>query len=124
MAVRSGAFDGPFSLHSRTEDAPETNPEELIGAAHAGCFTMSLSNLLTEAGHPPEHLETDAAVTLEGGEGGGFSITTIALRTRGRVPGIDEEAFRRLAERAKETCPVSRALAGTQIAVDAQLTQP
>ena len=121
ISVGSGAFEGPFTLRARTEEGlPATNPEELIGMAHAGCFTMSLANLLGEEGHPADDLQTTAHVVLEQTEAG-FSITRIDLRTRGRVAGVDGDEFVRLAERAKATCPVSRALAATPITLDAQL---
>jgi len=97
-----------------------TNPEELIGAGHAGCFTMSLANLLEEAGHPPDDLQTTAKVRLEQLEAG-FSITRIELQTVGRVSGVDAQRFAELADQAKATCPVSRALAGTEITLEASL---
>jgi osmotically inducible protein OsmC len=122
IALGSGAFEGPFTLKARMEDVERaTNPEELIAAAEAGCFTMSLANELSEAGHPPADLRTTARVRLEQLERGGFTITEIALQTVGDVPGVDEATFARLAERAKATCPVSRALAGTTVTVDARL---
>ena len=121
ISVGSGVFEGPFTLRARTEEGVRgTNPEELIGAGHAGCFTMSLANLLSEEGHPPEDLQTTAHVVLEQLDTG-FTITRIELSTRGRVSGLDAAEFARLAEQAKATCPVSRALAGTQITLDAQL---
>jgi lipoyl-dependent peroxiredoxin len=121
LALGSGAFEGPFTLRARVEDGqPGTNPEELIGAGHAGCFTMSLASLLSDAGHPPEDLQTSARVVLEQTETG-FSITRIELDTVGSVSGVDEATFARLAEQAKATCPVSRALAGTEIALTARL---
>ncbi len=121
IGLGSGAFEGPFTLRARVEDVERaTNPEELIGAAEAGCFTMSLANALSEAGHPPADLQTTASVLLEQQEGG-FAITRIELQTVGVVPGIDEAAFLEVAERAKATCPVSRALAGTAIALEARL---
>ena len=121
IAVGSGVFEGPFTLRARTEEGVRgTNPEELIGAGHAGCFTMSLANLLSEEGHPPEDLQTTAHVVLEQLDVG-FTITRIELTTKGRVAGVDAAAFARFAEQAKATCPVSRALAGTQITLDAQL---
>jgi lipoyl-dependent peroxiredoxin len=120
MRLGSGAFEGPFSFSSRFEEGEGTNPEELIGAAHAGCFSMALANGLSEAGHEPESVATDARVHLEmGGEGPG--ITRVELRTRARVPGIDEEEFRRQAEEAKQHCPVSKALGGVDIELDAKL---
>jgi lipoyl-dependent peroxiredoxin len=121
IGVGSGAFEGPFTLKARTEEGlAATNPEELIGAAHAGCFTMSLANLLGEAGHPPEDLQTTARVLLEQTDAG-FTITRIDLRTTGRVPGVDADTFGALAAQAKATCPVSRALAGTEITLTAEL---
>ncbi len=121
IGVGSGAYEGPFTLHARVEDVERsTNPEELIGAAHAGCFTMSLANLLTESGHPPADLQTSAKVRLEQLETG-FAITNIALATVGEVPGMDVDTFARLAQQAKDTCPVSRALAGTEITLEARL---
>jgi osmotically inducible protein OsmC len=120
IGVASGAFEGPFTLKARMEDEPATNPEELIGAAHAGCFTMSLADLLEREGHPAANLETTATVILEQTESG-FSISRIELDTVGDAPGVDERAFAELAERAKATCPVSRALAGTEIALRARL---
>jgi osmotically inducible protein OsmC len=122
IALGSGAFEGPFTLKARVEDVERsTNPEELIGAAEAACFTMSLASLSSEAGHPPDDLTTTARVRLEQQEGGGFSITQVALETVGEVPGIDAERFAELAEQAKATCPVSRALAGTEVTVRATL---
>ena len=121
IGVGSGAYEGPFTLRARVEDVERsTNPEELIGAAHAGCFTMSLANLLSESGHPPADLQTSANVRLEQLDTG-FAITNIALRTVGEVPGVDSDTFARLAQQAKDTCPVSRALAGTEITLEARL---
>jgi osmotically inducible protein OsmC len=121
IAVGSGAFEGPFTLRARVEDVERsTNPEELLGAAHAGCFTMSLANVLGEAGSPPRDLRTTASVRLEQLEPG-FRITRIDLETIGDVPGIDDAAFAALAEQAKATCPVSLALAGTEITLQASL---
>jgi osmotically inducible protein OsmC len=122
IALGSGAFEGPFTLKARMEEIERaTNPEELIGAAEAGCFTMSLASLLSDAGHPPDDLRTSAKVRLEQLETGGFSITQIALETVGDVPGIDAAQFEALAEEAKATCPVSRALAGTEVTLQARL---
>ncbi|MDQ6605592.1 MAG: OsmC family peroxiredoxin [Actinomycetota bacterium] len=121
IALGSGAFEGPFTLKARVEDVERaTNPEELIGAGEAGCFTMSLASLLSEAGHPPADLRTTASVRLEQHEQG-FTITQIAIKTVGEVPGVDAETFARLAAEAKATCPVSRALAGTEITIEATL---
>jgi osmotically inducible protein OsmC len=121
IALGSGAFEGPFTLKARVQDVERaTNPEELIGAGEAGCFTMSLASLLSEAGHPPTDLSTTASVRLEQQEQG-FTITQIAIKTVGDVPGVDAETFARLAAEAKATCPVSRALAGTEITIEATL---
>jgi osmotically inducible protein OsmC len=121
LGLGSGAFQGPFTLKARVEDGqPGANPEELVGAAHAGCFTMSLADQLAEAGHPPTELRTTARVRLEQ-RPEGFRITRITLSTEGEVPGVDEARFQELAERAKATCPVSLALAGTEIALEARL---
>jgi lipoyl-dependent peroxiredoxin len=111
MALGSGAFEGPYSFKSRFEDGDGTNPEELIGAAHAGCFTMALSLGLSQGGNPPESLNTAAKVHLRQ-QDGLPTITQIDLAVRGRVPGIDEAAFKEAAEAAKSGCVVSRALAG------------
>lgn len=120
MKFGSGAFDGAYSFASRFEEGTGTNPEELIGAAHAGCFSMAFSGVLGRAGFEPEHIETRARVHLDKQESG-FSITRIELHTEGRVPDIDEQTFRQHAEDAKKNCPVSRALQGVKIEVDAHL---
>jgi osmotically inducible protein OsmC len=123
LGLGSGAFEGPFTLKARVADGQRSaNPEELIGAAHAGCFTMSLADQLTEAGHPPTELRTTAHVRLEQLPEG-FRITRITLDIEGEVTGVDDATFQQLAERAKTTCPVSLALAGTEIALDARLVQ-
>lgn len=121
VRLGSGAFEGPYSFGTRFESAPGTNPEELLGAAHAGCFTMALSLGLTKAGHPPASLDTTAAVELDK-TGDAFSVTRIRLTTRGRVPGLDEAKFRELAEDAKKNCIISRALSGVPMELDAALT--
>jgi osmotically inducible protein OsmC len=121
LALGSGAFEGPFTLRARVEDGQRgANPEELIGAGHAGCFTMSLADLLSTEGHPPDDLTTTARVHLEQADTG-WSITRIELHTTGSVDGVDSATFTRLAEQAKTTCPVSRALAGTEITLVAEL---
>jgi lipoyl-dependent peroxiredoxin len=121
IRLGSGAFEGAYSLRARTADeSPDTNPEELIAAAHAGCFTMSLSNELTEAGHPPAQLDTTATVYLEGRDDG-FVIPRIDLEVTGDVPGIDQAEFERLAGEAERGCPVSKVLAAAQINLDARL---
>ena len=120
MKLGSGAFEGPYSFASRFEEGKGTNPEELIGAAEAGCFSMALAFNLEKAGHPAKRLSTMATVKLEPA-GNGFKITAIDLKTEADVPGIDEAKFREQAEQTKKTCPVSVALAGTQINLDARL---
>lgn len=104
-------ISGEYSFRSRFEDGPGANPEQLIAAAHASCFSMALAAALGQAGTPAESVRTDATVTLRQVDGAP-TITSIALRTVARVPGIDEDAFRQAAEEAKHGCPVSRALAG------------
>jgi osmotically inducible protein OsmC len=115
----SGSYDGPYSFKSRFESGTGTNPEELIAAAHAGCFSMALSAALTGAGHPPTRIQTTAWVKLEQA-GAAFTITEIELETEGQVPGIDEATFQSIAEEAKRTCPVSKALAGPHITLKAK----
>jgi lipoyl-dependent peroxiredoxin len=110
VRLGSGAFEGPYSFTSRFEDGPGTNPEELLGAAHAACFAMALSVGLTQAGNPPEALDVEAKVTIAQVDDG-FAITRIDLDLRGKVPGIDEAAFREAADAAKAGCPLSKALA-------------
>ena len=108
---RTHAIDADYSLKSRTEDTNNTNPEELIAAAHAGCYTMMVTALLTGAKTPPESIKTVAKVHLDK-IGEGFVITRIELETEAKVPGIDEKTFLEVANNAKENCPVSKALAG------------
>ena len=120
VKVGSGAFDLPYTFRDRFEDGKGTNPEELIGAAHAGCFTMALTADLTGAGHPPDRIHTTATVTIDK-VGQGFGITRIELATEGSVPGIDAAEFQKRAEGAKTNCPVSKALAGTTITLTAKL---
>jgi osmotically inducible protein OsmC len=120
VALGSGAFKGEYSFASRFESGNGTNPEELIGAAHAGCFSMALAHALEEAGHDPKEIATSARVSIEKA-GDGFKITVIALETEGKVGGIDEKSFVEHAEKAKATCPVSQALAGTEIRLRATL---
>lgn len=120
MRFGSGAFEGSYSFKSRMEDGKGTNPEELIGAAHAGCFSMALSGALGRAGHPPTSIDTDAAVHFEK-EDAGWRITKVELTTRGVVPGIDKAAFLEQVDGAKKNCPVSKALTGVEITVDATL---
>jgi osmotically inducible protein OsmC len=111
VALGSGAFEGSYSFRTRMGDEPGTNPEELLGAAHAGCFTMALSAALSRAGTPPTALDTTARVHFEQ-QDAGWRITRIELHTEGVVPGINEDTFRDLATDAKANCPVSVALAG------------
>jgi osmotically inducible protein OsmC len=120
VRLGSGAYEGPYSFNSRMADGAGTNPEELLAAAHAGCFTMALDLFLTEAGHPPTSLDTSAAVHLARGDDG-FSIPKIELTVTGVVPGIDQAKFHELAERAEKNCPVSKALAGSTITLTATL---
>lgn len=115
------SISGDYSFRSRFEDGPGANPEQLIAAAHASCFSMALSSDLADAGTPVESVRTDARVTLRMVDGTP-TITSIALSTVGRVPGIDEAAFREAAEAAKAGCPVSRALSGVpEITLEASL---
>ena len=121
LKVGSGAFDGPYSFKSRFEEGQSaTNPEELIGAAHAGCFTMALTAQLSRAGLTPTRIRTVATVKLEK-VGDAFAITRIDLETEAEIPGIDGAAFQKLALDAKQNCPVSKALAGTEIHLTAKL---
>jgi osmotically inducible protein OsmC len=114
-------ISGEYSFKSRFEDGPGANPEQLIAAAHASCFSMALSNILAQAGTPPESVQTEATVTLRPVDGAP-TITKIALVTVGRVPGIDEAAFAEAAAAAKAGCPVSRALAGVpEVTLEATL---
>src|SRR5205814_7818873 len=122
IKLGSGAFEGQYSFASRFEEGTGTNPEELIGAAHAGCFSMALSAQLTKAGFPPKRVHTNAGVHFDK-VGDGFSITSIDLTTEAEVPGIENTKFQELADGAKKGCPVSRALAGTQINLKATLAK-
>ena len=122
MEFGSGAFSGQYSFKSRFEEGDGTNPEELIAAAQAGCYSMQLSAGLEKGGHTADSVETTADVHLTPKEGGGFEISRIDLHTRGRVSGIDQDEFERFAAEAKEGCLVSAALAGVpEINVDATL---
>jgi osmotically inducible protein OsmC len=122
VSLGSGAFEGSYSFGSRFEEAPGTNPEELLGAAHASCFSMALSLLLTKAGYPPRRIRTSAKVSIERA-GDGFAITHIALATEGDVPGLDSKAFSVHAEEARRNCPVSKALAGVEIGLTSGLVE-
>lgn len=114
----SGALNADYSFATRFGDKKGTNPDELIGAANAGCFSMALSLELTEAGYTPESIDTDAEVSLDTDS---LSITEIKLTTKVSAPDIDDETFQEIAEGAKNGCPVSKALAGTNISLDATL---
>tara|TARA_R110002051_G_scaffold4127_5_gene21976 strand:+ start:3196 stop:3636 length:441 start_codon:yes stop_codon:yes gene_type:complete len=125
LDTQSGALDAhPYSFKARFEDEngkSGTNPEELLGAAHAGCFTMQLSHLLAEAGHPAEQLKTIATVSVEPKDGGGFEITRSALSLEANVPGIEQDIFEAIAGKAKAGCPVSVALGGVEITLETRL---
>src|SRR6476620_2658125 len=121
LKVGSGAFEGPYSFKSRFEEGQSaTNPEELLGAAHAGCFTMALTAQLSRAQITPKRIHTEARVKLEK-VGEAFSITQIALETEAEIPGIDDATFQKYADDAKQNCPVSKALTGTKISLNAKL---
>lgn len=121
LTVGDGVFSGSYSFSSRFEEGEGTNPEELIAAAHAACYSMAFSNMLAEAGHVPDSIATTAKVQLRPLDGKP-TIASIALEVEGAVPGIDEAAFLETAEAAKAGCPVSRALAGVpEITLDAKL---
>ena len=120
MRLGSGAYEGKYSFGSRFEQDPGTNPEELIAAAHAGCFSMALSAALGKAGGAPESIETHAVVHLDKVDAG-FAITSIDLRTKVKVSGVSKEQFLAVAEDAKKNCPVSKALAAVPIRLEAEL---
>lgn len=117
MKLASGAYEGPYTFASRFEEGKGTNPEELIGAAQAGCFSMFLSALLAKAGYTAESISTSATVHL----GEGPTITLIEVKTEAKVPGVAEAEFLELAEAAKKNCPISKALAGPEITLSAKL---
>lgn len=120
ISTKSGALnDYPYGFAARFEGKPGTNPEELIGAAHAGCFTMALSNILGEAGLTAEKMETQADVTLTK-QPDGFAITAVHLTLKAKIPGADDKKFQELAAKAKAGCPVSKLL-NTKITLDASL---
>ena len=123
IKLGSGVYEGSYSFASRFEQGAGTNPEELIAAAHAGCFSMALSMILEQAGYVAEHIRTIAKVHIDK-TGNGFKITSIELDTEGTVPGIDEQTFREKAEFAKKNCPVSVALSGTEITLKVKLAKP
>ena len=121
VRTESGAVDSPYSFDSRFASGAGSNPEELLAAAHAGCFTMAVSNELASAGHPPTRAHTTAKVHVEKADGG-FEIPTIELDLEADVPGIDDEAFQRIATHAKENCPLSKVLQAAEIRLTARLT--
>jgi len=122
VKLGSGAFEGPYSFGSRFEEEPGTNPEELLGAAHASCFSMALSLLLTKAGYTQKRIRTSAKVSIER-SGDGFAITHIEIATEGEVPGLESKSFSAHAEAARRTCPVSKALAGVDIGLTSSLVE-
>ena len=117
----SGAIKGAYSFGTRFEEEPGSNPEELLAAAEAACFSMALSGALEGAGTPAQRVQTEAACTVSPQSGGGFKITTIQLRVRASVPGIEPEAFQKALQDTKANCPVSRALTGVEISVEGTL---
>jgi osmotically inducible protein OsmC len=122
MKFGGGAFEGQYSFSSRFEEGPGTNPEELIGAAHAGCYSMALSGDLGRAGFKPERVQTTATVHIDK-VGSGFTITKIELDCEAVVPGIDEQTFQATAQGTKNGCPVSRALTGPEVVLRARLVR-
>ncbi|MEO6590296.1 MAG: OsmC family protein [Pyrinomonadaceae bacterium] len=122
VKLGSGAFEGAYSFKSRfSEDEQNaTNPEELIAAAHAGCYTMALSGNLGKAGYTPKNIHTTANVKIEK-QGDGFVIPNIDLQTEAEVDGIEDDEFQKIAEETKKTCPVSQVLSGAEISLDAKL---
>ena len=121
VKLGSGAFEGAYSFQSRFgEDTVATNPEELIAAAHAGCYTMALSGNLGKAGYAPTHIHTTANVKIEK-QGDGFVIPNIDLVTEAKVDGLEDEEFQKIAEETKKTCPVSQVLIGAEISLKASL---
>lgn len=122
MALGSGAFEGSFSFNTRMGDEPGTNPEELIGAALAGCYTMALNATLEKEGNKANGIKTEAKVHF-GKDDNGFAITSIDLETKADVDGIEDVEFQQIAEKVKQTCPVSKALAAIQINLTASLAK-
>jgi lipoyl-dependent peroxiredoxin len=120
VEVESGLFKGSYSFLTRFENEKGTNPEELLGASHAACYSMAFSSMLAEKGYKPVRISTEANVSIEK-VGDGFAITKILLITRGEVPDIDKETFLKIANEAKLGCPVSKALAATNIELEAIL---
>ena len=120
LTTESKKLDVDFEWKSRAEDGKGTNPEELLAAAHAGCFSMALSHMLTAAGFPPEQIKTSSHVTFDK-VGDGFGITKIHLKSEAKIPKIDEATFKKHADNAKSGCPVSKALASVPITLEAKL---
>jgi osmotically inducible protein OsmC len=120
VKLGSGAFEGPYSFKSRFEGGTGTNPEELLGASHAGCFSMALALMLSMAGHPPSRIHTTAKVHLEKTPDG-YKISAIDLETEAVVPGLAEAVFMEIADKAKAGCPISKALAAVDIRLAAKL---
>jgi osmotically inducible protein OsmC len=120
VELGSGTFAGAYDFRSRFQDGGGTNPEELVAAAHAGCFSMALSNMLAQAGSAPEYVRTTAKVHLEK-QAEGFGVSKIELESEGKVPGMDEATFLEHAEKAKAGCPISKALAAVPITLTARL---
>jgi lipoyl-dependent peroxiredoxin len=120
ISMQSNACEAAYSFNSRFKEGKGTNPEELIGAAHAGCFSMALANMLSEQGYQPKTIHTTAKVYLEQ-KNGDFEISKIELATKGKVTGITKDIFEQTAEKAKKGCPVSKALSGTAITMTAEL---
>jgi len=121
MTIGDNHYTGPYTFASRFKGGEGTNPEELIAAAHAGCYSMAFSNELAQAGFTPDEVATDAKVHLEEDGEGGFHIPRIDLIAKAKVPGIDDETFQKIAEGAKKNCPVSKLYAGAKISLDATL---
>jgi len=122
VKLGTGLLEAPYSFSSRFESGAGTNSEELVGAAHAGCFSMALAGVLGSKATPPRKIETTAEVLIEKAEAG-FRITSITLRTRAEVPGASETGFLQAADEAKANCPLSRALTGVRILLDARLVR-
>jgi osmotically inducible protein OsmC len=121
FSLGSGEYSGSFTFATRFENAPGTNPEELVAAAHAACFAMAFSNILAGEGYTPDRMSVDATVTLDMDKG---QVTRSALVARGQVPVIDDETFQQLGTKAKETCPISKTLGALdEITLDATLEQ-
>lgn len=122
VALGSGAFEGQYSFTSRFEEGKGTNPEELIAAAHAGCFSMALSAELSNAGFTVDEVSTEAVISMDKTDGG-FKIVSSKLITKAKVPGISEADFMKFAEGAKQNCPVSKALGAIELELDATLVK-